>query len=208
MGLLFDTHLHTRRHSACSSIDESLLIDRAVRMGLDGLVLTEHHYQWTQDELDTLVTDSGHAGFILLAGFEYSSSKGDILIYGLEPEQAADFEPGGAPEVILAQAQAMGAACVAAHPTRAAIPFDERIFDMPFDALEVRSVNLASHEQRLAQKLADDLGRRAIVSSDAHCLDDVGAYMTEFLLPIQSMADLQNSLRRGTFRPYSIAGQG
>ncbi|MCF6287305.1 MAG: hypothetical protein L3K26_19295, partial [Candidatus Hydrogenedentes bacterium] len=166
------------------------------------------HYQWTPEELDALVAESGHVGFILLAGFEYSSSKGDILIYGLEPAQVADFEPGRAPEVMLAQAQAMGAVCVAAHPTRAAIPFDERILDMPFDALEVKSVNLEPHEQRLAQKLADDLGRRAITSSDAHRLEDVGAYATEFLVPIQSMADLQNSLRNGTFRPYSIAGQG
>ncbi len=208
MGLVFDLHLHTRRHSACSAIDESLLIDRAVRKGLDGLVLTEHHYQWTREEMDELVDTSGHPGFILLAGFEYSSSKGDILIYGLDPEQVAAFEPGRPPEVMLAKAQEMGAVCVAAHPTRAAIPFDERILDMPFEALEVKSVNLAPHEQRLAKKLADDLGRRVTTSSDAHRLEDVGAYATEFLNPVQSMEDLRNSLRHGTFRPYSVAGQG
>jgi len=208
MGLLIDLHLHTRRHSACSAIDESRLIDRAVQAGLDGLVLTEHHYQWTRDELDALVEASGHPGFLLLSGFEYSSSRGDILIYGLEPEAVWRFEPGKDPELILAQAQAMGAACIAAHPTRAAIPFDERIMAMPFEALEVKSVNLAPHEQRLARKLADDLGRRMTVSSDAHRLEDVGAYATEFLTPIQCMEDLRNSLQRGTFQPYTVAGQG
>jgi predicted metal-dependent phosphoesterase TrpH len=208
MGLVFDLHLHTRRHSACSAIDESRLIDRAVQSGLDGLVITEHHYQWTRHEMDALVAASDHPGFILLAGFEYSSSKGDILVYGLEPEVAATFEPGRSPEVMLDLAQSMGAACIAAHPTRAAIPFDERILDMPFEALEVKSVNLEPYEQRLAAKLADDLGRRATISSDAHRLEDVGAYATEFLTPVQSMEDLRNSLQRGTFRPYVVAGQG
>lgn len=208
MGLIIDLHLHTRRHSACSVIDESRLIDRAVKAGLDGLVITEHHYQWTKEELAALVAASGHPGFLVMAAFEYSSARGDILIYGLEPEQVKEFVPGGQPEVMLAKAQAMGAVCIAAHPTRAAIPFDERIFEMPFEALEVKSVNLASHEQRLADKLANDLGRMKTASSDAHRLEDVGRYATEFQEPIQSIADLRNSLRRGTFRPYNPLGQG
>ena len=208
MGLIIDLHLHTRRHSACSIIDESRLIDRAVKAGLDGLVITEHHYQWTPEELAALVAASGHPGFLVMAAFEYSSARGDILIYGLDPEQVKEFVPGGQPEVMLAKAQSMGAVCIAAHPTRAAIPFDERIFDMPFEALEVKSVNLASHEQRLAEKLANDLGRMKTASSDAHRLEDVGRYATEFQEPIQSMADLRNSLRRGTFRPYNPLGQG
>ena len=208
MGLIIDLHLHTRRHSACSVIDESRLIDRAVKAGLDGLVITEHHYQWTKEELAALVAASSHPGFLVMAAFEYSSARGDILVYGLEPEQVKEFVPGGQPEVMLAKAQAMGAVCIAAHPTRAAIPFDERIFEMPFEALEVKSVNLASHEQRLAEKLANDLGRMKTASSDAHRLEDVGRYATEFQEPIQSMADLRNSLRRGTFRPYNPVGQG
>lgn len=208
MGLIIDLHLHTRRHSACSAIDESRLINRAVKAGLDGLVITEHHYQWSREELEALVKTSDHPGFLVMAAFEYSSARGDILIYGLEPEQVKEFVPGKQPEVMLAKAQAMGAACIAAHPTRAAIPFDERIFDMPFEALEVKSVNLASHEQRLAEKLANDLGRAKTASSDAHRIEDVGRYATEFQVPIQSMDDLRNSLQHGTFRPYSPAGKG
>lgn len=208
MALLIDLHLHTRRHSACSKIDESMLIDRAVKAGLDGVVITDHHYQWTREELDELLAASRHPGFILLSAFEYSSARGDILIYGLEPGQVREFVPGGDPEAVLAKAQRLGAACVAAHPTRAAIPFDERIAKMPFEALEVKSVNLASHEQRLAFKLAQDLGRAMTTSSDAHRLEDVGRYATEFQVPIQTMADLQNALRHGTFRPYNPPGQG
>jgi hypothetical protein len=47
MGLIVDVHLHTRRYSRCSRIEPGALIDRAVRAGLDGVVITEHHHQWS-----------------------------------------------------------------------------------------------------------------------------------------------------------------
>ena len=200
MSLRFDTHLHTQRHSRCSQIDEHRLIETAVRNGLDGLVITEHHYQWDEEELLALSKGSGHEGFVLLAGFEYSSSKGDILIYGLRSEEVAAFPPGGNPEAMLAQAQQMGGVCVAAHPTRACIPFDGRILKMPFDGIEIQSVNLAPHEQRLAKKLAENLGIPGTSSSDSHRLEDIGAYSMEFDVPIQGMSDLLSAIKSGKFR--------
>ena len=201
MSLRIDLHCHTRRHSGCSAIDEYQLIDRAVERGLDGLVITEHHYQWGEAELDELREKAKAPGFLLMAGFEYSSSRGDILIYGLEPEQVAAFRPAGDPEVMLRKALDLGAACIAAHPTRAQIPFDERIARMPFHGLETRSVNLQDHEQRLAMRLARNLGIPPTASSDAHRLEDVAAYATEFDDPIHGMADLRAALIRGKFRP-------
>ncbi|MBI2424676.1 MAG: PHP domain-containing protein [Candidatus Hydrogenedentes bacterium] len=201
MGFVLDLHLHTQRHSRCSRINELRLIDRAIQRGLDGLVITEHHYQWPQAELDELLAQANAPGFVLLSAFEYSSSKGDILVYGLQPEATKEFVPGGEPEKMLAKARAMGAVCIAAHPTRAEISFDERILKMPFDALEIESVNLQPHEQRLAKKLAESLKIPPTGSSDAHRIEDVGAYATEFQGPVLSMADLQAALRHGTFRP-------
>lgn len=201
MSLRIDLHCHTRRHSGCSAIDEYRLIDRAVQRGLHGLVITEHHYQWSEDELDELREKANAPGFVLMAAFEYSSSRGDILMYGLAPEQVKEFVPGGDPEEALERAIGMGAACIAAHPTRAQIPFDDRIARMPFHGLETRSVNLEDHEQRLAIRLADNLGIPPTASSDAHRLDDIAAYATEFDDPIQCMADLRAALIRGRFRP-------
>lgn len=201
MGMLFDLHLHTRRYSGDSSIDEARLIRQAVRRGLDGLVITEHHRQWSQEELDALVAAADEPGFTVLGAFEYSSRRGDILIYGLEPEQVPLFTPGGDPEAALALALDLGAACIAAHPTRAAISFDDRILRMPFHAIEVGSFNMTPQEQRLARKLAEDLGLPATASSDAHAIGNVGGYATEFEAPVRSMRDLQNLLKDGRFRP-------
>ena len=91
--------------------------------------------------------------------------------------------------------------CIAAHPTRAGLGFDERIYTLPLHALEVSSVNLKEHEQRLAASLANALKKPMMASSDAHHLQDVGRYATEFDDPIQSMTDLRQAIAQGRFRP-------
>lgn len=202
MTLRLDTHLHTRRHSACSNIDERALVAQAIHKGLNGLVITEHHYQWHEDELAELREESlAPPNFLLMAGFEYSSRKGDILVYGLQPHHAAALTPGDEPEVALAYFQGEGAVCVAAHPTRERIPFDDRIMDMPFDGIEVASVNLREHEQRLARRLAEGLGIPPTTSSDAHRIQDLGAYATDFDGPISNMQDFVACVQRRQFRP-------
>ena len=87
MSLRFDFHLHTSRYSGDSKIDPFKLIPKAVERGLHGVVITEHHHAWPQEELDELLEAANVPGFVLLAGFEYTSSHGDVLIYGLNQEQ-------------------------------------------------------------------------------------------------------------------------
>ncbi len=201
MGFIIDSHLHTRRHSGCSQIDEHQLIPTAIAAGLQGLIITEHHYQWRQEELDELKTAAGENTFLLMAGLEYSTNMGDILVYGLEPKAAESIEPFGDPEESLQHFLDLGAICVAAHPTRALVPFDERLLTMPFDGIEVQSVNIQPHEQRLAHKLAADLGIPGTAASDAHQLSSLGAYAMEFDDPVHSMADFVKAMRAGRFRP-------
>lgn len=200
MGLVIDLHLHTRRYSRCSRIDPENLVGQAVRAGMDGLVITEHHHQWNDDELAQLVGGSGHPGFLLLAGFEYTSAQGDLLVYGLDSEAAKEFRPGWPPERAAQMVQEMGGVCVAAHPTRAGLGFDERLETLPLAAMEVASVNLKEHEQRLARSLSETLKIPATASSDAHDLRDVGRYATVFEDLILNSADLQRALRNGRFQ--------
>lgn len=199
--MLFDLHLHTRRYSGDSSIDEFRLIEAARDAGLDGLVVTEHHWQWREDELEELKALSGDDDFVLLAGFEYSSNCGDILIYGLQSEHVSLFTPGGDPEEALERALALGGACIAAHPTRRAIPFGDCIRRMPFHGVEVSSCNLSPNEQKLGRRLAQELKLPATGSSDAHQIENVGRFATEIDAEIASMADLCAAIRSGNFRP-------
>lgn len=206
MGLRIDLHVHTRLYSPCSIIDPDMVVKQAIRAGLDGLVLTEHYRQWTPGELQGLLQRVGEPNFLLLAGFEYGSNQGDILIYGLPDKEANNFPRGLAPGDAVKRAHALGGICVAAHPTRAGMGFDERIFNIPFNAIEVKSVNLKEHEQRLALQLAKNLDLSPVASSDAHQVRDIGRYATEFEYPIQSITDLLEAFKRGTFRPAPERG--
>ena len=201
MGLRFDFHLHTSRYSGDSQMDPYKLIPQAVKAGLQGVVITEHHNVWPQDELEELVEVADVPGFTLLSGFEYTSLRGDILIYGLNQEQCATFVPGKLdPVEAVARAHELGAACIAAHPTRQGLGFDERIIGLPVAALEVKSCNLNANEQRLGFKLAEQLGKPMTACSDAHRADDVGKFCTEFSVPITSMQSFVDALKQGRFK--------
>ena len=77
----FDLHLHTRRHSPDSVTDPFDLLDSARKAGLDGVVITEHDYLWTEAELDELRAFA--PGLVVLAGVEVAARGGDVLCYGL-----------------------------------------------------------------------------------------------------------------------------
>ncbi len=200
MGLLIDLHAHTNRYSRCSQIPPERLIDQAVRAGLDGLVITEHHVQWGLDELEELRQASRHPGFLLLAGFEYTSRQGDLLIYGVEAQEVSRFEPCWPPEQAVELATQLGGVCIAAHPTRAGLGFDMSIAQLTLVALEVCSVNLQVHERRMAVKLAEAIGARQVACSDAHIVQDVGRFATEFDMVIRDTQDLRTALTHGRFR--------
>ena len=201
MSLRFDFHLHTSRYSGDSEIDPFKLIPKAVDRGLHGVVITEHHHAWPQEELDELLEAANAPGFVLLAGFEYTSSHGDVLIYGLNQEQCETFVPRKlSPEEAIDQAHELGAVCIAAHPTRMGLGYDERIFDLPLEAMEVQSCNLNISEQRIGMKLSNQLGLAATASSDAHRLEDVGKYWSEFTIPIQTMDDFKKAVKTGAFK--------
>ena len=201
MSLLIDLHVHTKRYSPCSAVPPERLVSQAVKAGLDGLVITEHHRQWSDDELALLVEQSTAPGFVLLSGMEYTSGQGDLLIFGLEAGQANGFEPWLSPEEAVRRAIDLGGVCVAAHPTRTGMGFDERLLTLPLAAIEVRSARLQEHEERLALRLSEQAGIPAVAGSDAHALREVGRYATAFDDVVQTMSDLQTGLKNGRFRP-------
>lgn len=52
--MFIDCHTHTSRHSSCSTISPEELCTLAVERGLHALVLTEHMYRWSEEEVQKL----------------------------------------------------------------------------------------------------------------------------------------------------------
>ena len=193
-------HVHTKRYSRCSQMEPERLIAQAVRMGLDGVVITEHHRQWTQEELKALVEASEAPYFLLLSGCEYTSSHGDILLYGMPDEAISAMQPGWSPAQVFERVTACEAAAVWAHPTRSPASYDGVMTSLPWCGIEVASANMQDNERRLAVRLAEAIKVPPVIASDAHQIRDLGRFATEFLEPIQSIKDLRDALRRGRFQ--------
>src|SRR5947209_20039574 len=132
-----DHHLHTSRHSPDSVIEPEELIVRARSAGLDGVVITEHDYQWEPDELAELGRSAG--GLVVLSGAEVSAREGHFLVYGLPSLDEAP--PGIRLAELLRVVRRHGAAIVAAHPFRWDQPVDAIVAEHgpAFDALELAS---------------------------------------------------------------------
>jgi PHP-associated len=196
-----DHHLHTSRHSPDSEIDPFELVEHALRIGLDGLVITEHDYQWESDELAELAARA--APLRVFSGAEISAREGHFLVYGLPGLD--DVPPGIALVDLLKVVRRHRAAIVAAHPFRWGQPFDTFVAEHgpAFDALELVSNNVTVETRSKTEAvLHANPSVGATGSSDAHELYVVGCYFTEFADPIVTISDFVTALldRRGRAR--------
>ena len=82
----FDLHMHTTRYSPDSRMEPLDLVRRARQVGLDGVVITEHDWLWTETELEEL--RAAEPGLVVLAGMEVSCREGHFLAYGVRDPSA------------------------------------------------------------------------------------------------------------------------
>lgn len=202
--LKFDHHLHTNRHSPDSSIDPLVLIEQARAVGLDGVVITDHDYQWDAEEVADLAAQAG--GFRVFSGAEVSAREGHCLVYGLPDLDEAP--PGVLLADLLRIVKRHGAAIVAAHPFRWDQPFDELIeaHGPAFDALELVSNNVTPETRAKTAQVLERHAMGATGSSDGHERDAIGCYFTEFTGEIATIHDFVAALRARRGRPRHRPG--
>jgi predicted metal-dependent phosphoesterase TrpH len=200
----FDHHLHTARHSPDSSMDPLDLVETAREVGLDGVVITEHDYQWEEGELSELSRIA--APVLVFSGAEISAREGHFLVYGLP--SLDEVPPGIGLSDLLRVVRAHDAAIVAAHPFRWWQPFDEiaAVHGPALDALELVSKNVTRETRARTEAVLRHFGMGATGSSDAHEIENVGCYFTEFDRPIRSIGDFVAALRARRGRPRHRPG--
>jgi predicted metal-dependent phosphoesterase TrpH len=200
----FDHHLHTFRHSPDSEIDPLDLIEYAREIGLDGVVITEHDYQWSGSELSELAERA--APLRVFSGAEVSAREGHFLVYGLP--SLDEVPPGVELSELLRVSRRHGAAIVAAHPFRWDQPFDAIVVEHGpvFDALELVSNNISAQTRSRTEALLRTHPMGSTGSSDAHEIQTLGCYFTEFDAPIQSIHDFVTALRDRRGRPRHRPG--
>lgn len=197
--MLFEMHCHTAEKSACSSVPAVELVRRVQTRGLQGIVLTDHHAIWQEDELAELRRQAGVPDhFRILSAQEVSTARhGDVLVYG-----ATAAIPKGTPLEDIRAAWPLAALVLAHAYRKGRHPSDQQLTDPLLDGVEIFSSNHGVAEN--SRGLADwhRLRFTAIAGTDTHGVQYAGAYPTIFDHPVQDMAELAAELRKGRCRPF------
>jgi predicted metal-dependent phosphoesterase TrpH len=196
----FDLHMHTTRHSPDSFMDPFALVHRARQIGLEGVVITEHDWLWTEEELDEL--RAAAPGLVVLAGVEVSTRQGHFLAYGVRNP----FAVGKGVDVaeLCREMHRQGGAVVAAHPFRWGQRFLEILNrDKPeIDGLELMTSNMDAECRRKAADVFQKRRLAGLGSSDAHHEDVLGFCFTEFEGAIRDTRDLVDAIRQKHTTPH------
>jgi len=199
-----DLHIHTHPRSPCSAINPEDLLQKARRVGLDGLCLTEHQHRWDVGETDHL---SRNGEIRIFQGNEITTNQGDILVFGYK-EDVRGVVPI---QDLRKEVQAAGGLMIAAHPFRGFLLFGitqlrmdvEQACQRPVfqyvDGVEVFNCKLTDPENDMARQVAAHLGLLGVAGSDAHRLDEVGRCVTILEREVHTEKELIEELRARRF---------
>lgn len=185
MLLKIDLHTHTNIYSGCSILAPERLCELALERGLNGLAITEHHYQWQQSELAAL--QARFPALKLYAGVEISCLDGrDYVVLGL---QGGAYQP-----MPYLQLEALLRAhgnpfCFVAHAFRHN-DREEGLAERAIDGIEVASYNILARPQpsdgppamvraELYARWQQRMGWVGLYNSDGHAPKMMGLFYNQ-----------------------------
>ncbi|CQR71730.1 PHP domain protein [Sporomusa ovata DSM 2662] len=201
--MFIDTHIHESKYSLDSHVSLAEIVDRARKIGLDGICITDHDDNRIRHEARAL---SQALGYLIIPGCEVLTYEGDIVVFGVDVLPA---EKVHATELI-SYVNCKGGVGISAHPFRNNNRgLGEGIRSLPGLA-GVEGLNgntdLASNLQ--ACRLAGELGLPIFGASDAHHVHEVGKYATYFSRKILNEADFIGAIKAGVTRAAIDLGDG
>jgi len=206
--MIIDLHTHTRPYSDDSDLRPHELIEKAKSSSLDGICFTEHDWHWKEEDLARL---SREHDFPIFQGMEISSEEGHLLVFGLTEYKFGMHHAQFIRELV----DEVGGVIIMAHPYRARVRYntdpaqlldsicDNHIFDL-VDAVEVLNGRSKKKENEFARDIGRRLNLRGVGGSDAHALNEIPTFATEFERDIGSIEELIAELRAGRFRAVDL----
>lgn len=210
MGTVIDMHVHTTRGASDSNLRPEELADEALRLGLDGVHVSEHDRLWDPLELERYRQQHG---LFVANGMEVSTDLGHILTLGLDR-----YVPGiRRIEELRRVVDDVGGYMIVAHPFRhffdpahfrrtGGEPFrltPEQAARLPVfemvDAVEALNGCNTVKENLFALRVAKVLGKPVTGGSDAHSNQGIGIYVTVFERELESQEQMLEELLSGRF---------
>ena len=220
MVSIFDLHVHTNRGSRDSSLEPEDLVTEARRIGLTGVMLTEHD-GWPRHDFEEFAR---RQEIVLVRALEVYTPLGHVITLGLEGHVTGFV--GGIETVrkLRHEVDRVGGLMILAHPFRflfdpsgiytrnllfedpSVLPLtpekaaEHPIFDL-VDEIEVVNGGNVQAENRLAQQVAGVRQLCGTGGSDAHSVNGLGKGTTIFKGEIRNERDLIEAIRAGDFVP-------
>jgi hypothetical protein len=194
-----DLHCHSK-YSHDNYFEPEVLLEEAVKNGLDGVCFTEHYSVEASEPVERIRVP---AGFVVFRGVEISTDRGHLLVYGLEDDSWNVWPHNNFLDCrrVIDRVHAIGAVCVAAHPFRdeESLGADvERLADL--DALETHNGGCLEKENSRAERAARLKGLPSIGGSDCHGRGQAGRAYTEFKNSIDTLEKLVSQIKSGNCR--------
>ena len=172
-----DLHVHTARGSSCAEIHHPLTLPETMKKnGIHGIVVTEHNTMWTREEI--LSINTGLKNCKIYRGMEISSGGHHFLVIGIH--NTDHLHEGMLPHAMIQLVNSQGGIVILAHPYLH-IPENRAIY-VPEDisAIEVLSTVTKKSDNIKSIGLCKTHNLISVAGSDAHCMENVGAYYTLF----------------------------
>ena len=220
MTSLLDLHVHTNQGSADSGLTPEDMVADARRLGLTGIMVTEHD-GWPRHDFEAFQRTVDD--IVLIRALEVYTPLGHVITMGLDGHVAGY---GDSVEVIRNMRRIVdgaGGYMILAHPFRFLFDLPHYTQNMLFqdaeripktaeeaakhpvfalvDEVEVVNGGNIEVENRFAQEVAAIHGFWGTGGSDAHSLDGLARGVTAFRGDIRHEADLLEALRAGDFAP-------
>jgi len=202
-----DCHCHTR-HSNDNWLEPADLVRRAKALGLDGVVVTEHHSVEASEPVERLGREEG---LLVLRGVEISSDHGHLLAFGVLDDGwniwgRNNYIPLAE---VIARVSELGGICVPAHPFRnigLASLCEGLLGARGIAAIETHNGGNQTSDNDLAIQAAAHMGLPSLGGSDCHKPEAVGRCATEFLRPVTDLASFLAAVRDGACRGAYFPG--
>jgi predicted metal-dependent phosphoesterase TrpH len=216
---LFDLHVHTNRGSPDSALDPHDLVAEAKRIGLTGVVVTEHN-GWPKHDFELFANDVHD--LVMIRALEVYTPLGHVLAFGLDSHIAPSVGGIEMVERLRGEVDRVGGALVIAHPFRflfnpAGLFTQNKLFEDPrtvpttaeqaaehpvfgiVHEVEVVNGGGTRKENQFAHEVVSVLGIRGTGGSDAHSVAGLGKGTTAFPGDIRNERDLLDALRAADF---------
>jgi hypothetical protein len=211
----FDIHIHTRRYSGCSFIDDEDIVGQAVAAGLSGMALTEHGMRWPDEEFGRLRKMAAGRGIVLINGQEINTfdslnrSEGEFLVFGLGRSLTQVCPAAELVQTVHGE----GGIIIAAHPYKLSrggkshyYGAGDLIYKLALDGIELCHPDHGEMAMKKVRKAMNELKIPGTGGSDAHKILNIGSYVTLFEKRITGEDDFIREIRAGRIHAQKNEG--